>query len=98
MKSIFSVFNRWSLRTKINSLFYGLGAFLMLLSATVIYSFLEIERMNAALSDAVNEDALTMRELQYNASQVWQYVSDLSLNYDEKVVNGELRVHQNKSG
>jgi methyl-accepting chemotaxis protein len=93
MKNIFSVFNRWSLKTKINAMFLLLGAFSMLLAVAVVVSFLEIDRLNKQ-SDAVSEDALVMREIQFNASQVWQYVSDLSLTYDENVVNTELLHHK----
>lgn len=93
MKSIFSVFNRWSLKAKINAMFLLLGTFSLILAISVIISFSEIDAMNKQ-SDAASEDAIVLREVQFNASQVWQYVSDLSLTYDEHVVNTEFTEHK----
>ncbi len=74
-------------------MFLLLGGFSFVLACTVIFSFLEIDSLTKE-SDAVSDDAIVMREIQFNASQVWQYVSDLSLTYDENVVNTELAQHR----
>ncbi len=94
MKSLFSVFNRWSLKGKIDAMFLLLGAFSFMLAVAVVFSFYEINLLNEK-SDSVSEDAVVMREIQYHSSQVWQYVTDYSLTFDEAVDLKEITEHKN---
>ncbi|MFZ4619094.1 MAG: methyl-accepting chemotaxis protein [Bacteroidota bacterium] len=94
MKSLFSVFNRWSLKGKIDSMFLLLGAFSMMLAIAVVFSFYQINLLNEK-SDSVSEDAVVMREIQYHTSQVWQYVTDYALTFDEAADMKEITDHKN---
>lgn len=96
MKSIFSLFNRLSLNIKIKSSFFIIGACTFILAVAGGMSLYQINEMNMKADNLTNE-LISMREIQYHTSQLWQYVTDLSLTYDEHVLNNDIENHKNLS-